>query len=257
MCLIFVALALSPVTGVAVGRAWDFGSAYRYIWENSLLVIRQWDVSGSPSGVPFPGVWNGSLWTLSYEFGAYLCTAALFSLPVARRRPIVVSALLLAGLVAGQLMAPRLGVTTNVYLNILWLGTFYAAGALLWSLSSKIKVSPLLVVTAAILVVVSATLEAVDTLGAVPFVLILLTLGALLPVRLGSKNDVSYGVYIYAFPMQQTLTALSFPSAAGLVAYAVLSFILTVPLAWASWRFIERPCLALKPRRVKPTVAFP
>ncbi len=219
------------------------------MWRNALLVIGQWDVGGGPSAVPYPGAWNGSLWSLSYEFGAYLCAATLFSLPIARRHPAITSVLALAVLTLGQIMAPLLGVTTTSYLHILWLGTFFSAGALLWAVASKIRLSPTAGALAAAVLGISIGFGAVKTLGAIPLAFLLLALGAWLPVRLGSKNDISYGVYIYAFPLQQVLAVTGIHTLAGFAGFAVLSLALTVPLAWLSWRFVEHPSIALTPIR--------
>jgi len=75
---------------------------------------------------------------------------------------------------------------------------------------------------------------------------LLLWLGMHLPFqRVGSRNDYSYGVYIYAFPVQQLLYLWGV-SRWGLFPYTVLSVCLTVPLAVASWWLIEKHALKLK-----------
>jgi peptidoglycan/LPS O-acetylase OafA/YrhL len=63
--------------------------------------------------------------------------------------------------------------------------------------------------------------------------------------RVASKHDFSYGVFLYGFPVQLTLTVLGVPRL-GFLPYLALSFIVTVPLAIASWLFVERPALRLK-----------
>ena len=64
---------------------------------------------------------------------------------------------------------------------------------------------------------------------------------------MASKHDFSYGVFLYGFPVQLTLTVLGVPRL-GFLPYLALSFIVTVPLAIASWLFVERPALRLKSR---------
>lgn len=66
-------------------------------------------------------------------------------------------------------------------------------------------------------------------------------------------GDPSYGVYIYAFPIQQSaVAAFHIRSVTGLVAVALP---LTLALAWLSWRFVEAPALRLKGSQPPP--AFP
>ncbi len=64
--------------------------------------------------------------------------------------------------------------------------------------------------------------------------------------RLTGQGDVSYGVYVYAFPIQQALVATLGP-----ISPVVLA-VIAAPLVWlagfASWRLVERPMLRRKQR---------
>ena len=73
----------------------------------------------------------------------------------------------------------------------------------------------------------------------------------MLPVRLGSTNDISYGVYIYAFPLQQSFAALGLGEATPFAVFALVSLATTIVLAWASWTLVERPTMNLA-RRMAP-----
>jgi peptidoglycan/LPS O-acetylase OafA/YrhL len=59
-------------------------------------------------------------------------------------------------------------------------------------------------------------------------------------------GDYSYGLYIYAFPVQQTLAALR-PGIAPLPMF-LAAFPLVAGLAVVSWHVVEKPSLALKER---------
>jgi peptidoglycan/LPS O-acetylase OafA/YrhL len=65
-------------------------------------------------------------------------------------------------------------------------------------------------------------------------------------VRMHAR-DYSYGIYIYAFPVQQTL--VSYWPHMPLFAYLLSTFVITVALAALSWHFVEKPALKLKPFR--------
>jgi peptidoglycan/LPS O-acetylase OafA/YrhL len=67
-----------------------------------------------------------------------------------------------------------------------------------------------------------------------------------IPVRW--STDISYGVYIYAFPIAQGLVALGFHQA-GLLPFMAVCITATVPVATVSWLLIERPALRLKSLR--------
>ncbi len=60
-----------------------------------------------------------------------------------------------------------------------------------------------------------------------------------------SKGDYSYGIYLYGFPVQQTIAYL-FPSTRIWFINALIALPIVVVLAVASWHFIEHPALALK-----------
>ncbi|WP_419730042.1 acyltransferase family protein [Lichenicola sp.] len=67
-----------------------------------------------------------------------------------------------------------------------------------------------------------------------------------LPVigRISAIGDLSYGTYLYAFPVQQLLLQL-FPR----LPFPILAcVIVTLPIAWLSWHLVERRALLLRPR---------
>ena len=66
---------------------------------------------------------------------------------------------------------------------------------------------------------------------------------------MAAGGDVSYGLYIYAFPVEQALVALH--PHLGWGALVLSSLAATYLLALASWRLVERPSLRLK-RLVRP-----
>src|SRR5262252_203278 len=68
------------------------------------------------------------------------------------------------------------------------------------------------------------------------------------PLRwITAHGDLSYGVYIWAYPVQRIVNEWLGFNAHWSVSLA-LCLVATLPVAWLSWRFIERPALAFKPR---------
>ena len=72
----------------------------------------------------------------------------------------------------------------------------------------------------------------------------------------GRYGDVSYGIYIYAFPVQQTFIWL-YKDSLGFWQLLAASVSVTVVLAFLSWHLVENPALRFKPkrRRIAPQVA--
>lgn len=59
--------------------------------------------------------------------------------------------------------------------------------------------------------------------------------------RCFSKNDYSYGIYLYAFLVQQILASMLKPYRISLNMYLLLSFIGSFLFAFVSWHLIEKP----------------
>jgi peptidoglycan/LPS O-acetylase OafA/YrhL len=74
---------------------------------------------------------------------------------------------------------------------------------------------------------------------------LLVPAGAKLTDRMG---DLSYGVYIFAFPVQQMLAYVSQGRGWSFGASLALSLLATGGLAFASWHLVEKQALRFKPR---------
>jgi len=59
----------------------------------------------------------------------------------------------------------------------------------------------------------------------------------------GRFGDISYGLYLYAFPVQQLLLYLR----PGIPAPILICALITLPLAFLSWHFVEKQALRIKP----------
>jgi peptidoglycan/LPS O-acetylase OafA/YrhL len=91
------------------------------------------------------------------------------------------------------------------------------------------------------------TLEFTPIDIASPFIVYpMLWLGIHLPFkRVGVKNDYSYGIYIYGWPITQLLLLWNL-TRFGVVSFEFFAIAATVPFAVVSWWVIERPSLGLK-----------
>lgn len=80
------------------------------------------------------------------------------------------------------------------------------------------------------------------------FPLVIVYLGKFSRPIVKVENDISYGIYIYGWPIAQALVFLAMQNKADLapVPFFVLTMLVTVPIAFASWKLIEKPSLSLK-----------
>ena len=66
-------------------------------------------------------------------------------------------------------------------------------------------------------------------------------------MRLRFRNDLSYGTYIYAWPIQQVLVICGLGFLNPFI-FAIVAAIATVPLAALSWFLVEKRAMSLKSR---------
>ena len=137
-------------------------------------------------------------------------------------------------------------VTTAFVLRSLGFATFFLAGMVLFFWADRIPVDWRLAGLAlgALVVIHASPWMAMDRYGALPLAYVLLWAGAVIPPRWAQVHDISYGVYIYAYPVQLVIWWL-FPGLPLWVLVA-LAILVTVPLAWISWLLIERPAMRLR-----------
>ncbi len=200
------------------------------------------------------GQLDGSLWTLFYEFACYLgvLVLGLCGLLVKARRVVI------AVLAAGALVALAYVVDNTTVVQITqWISVnplsmrvvaAFALGVTCFSFSDRIPMLRSWFVVALILSVASLYAGWLDYGGLIPFAYVLVYLGLELPIRdLEAHGDLSYGIYLYAFPVQQLL-ALRVWNRWGVGVYIVLTLAFVVPLAVVSWFTVERPALRWKAR---------
>ncbi|WP_158230966.1 acyltransferase family protein [Rhodopirellula bahusiensis] len=196
----------------------------------------QFSLPGVFEDVPYPNVVNGSLWTLPYEVSMYVAIAAVGLLGFLKRR-IVALALCLAIVVA---FIGDLGDGSHA----IRLGAFGAVGVVMYLFQSQIRIER------SVFGLLSCAGIAMSLLGYANLGSLILGsycvlwLGFVPGGTLRSYNkvgDYSYGMYIFAYPIQQTVVNL-FPAVVPSQMF-VVSTLATLPLAVLSWHFVERPVL--------------
>lgn len=216
-----------------------------YIFRNLTLVSLLPDMPGVFMDNPYPGRINASLWTLFYEVACYMAVLAAGVLGVFSRPrllwPLVVASLaLLAGLMI--LPAPeRLVIAARFALPFL-------LGAAIFLLWDRLRLSFLALAALAALTVATVGTPVFDVAATVAISYGVFVLGfAKCPplLRFARGGDYSYGIYIYAFPVQQIVVWAGVRDPMLLL---VVSGVVTLLCAMLSWRFVEAPALALKPR---------
>ncbi len=262
VCLVVTAGLLAPLSwwlqrhtlsGFPVGGG---DSATSYVWRNAGLLVRQYYITGAFGGE----VVNGSLHTLYYEFACYLLVAAIGVLGIIRRRPWLVVAMLGgAWLVTLVEAIAQTGTVTGHPGRELMLryGTMFLAGSVGHLFASRIRMTAkggllaCLLLLAALAAAAPVAGDSRSTLTysllAPPAMAYLVLLVGCSPrlARIGAHRDLSYGLYVYAWPVQATLVVVG---ALGwwVPAYMLVTLVIALAMAFLSWTYVEAPALALK-----------
>lgn len=196
---------------------------------------------------------NGSLWTLTLEISCYLVLAVFGVLGLLRSRTLInVSAIcLLLFSMAYFADLPLVGRRDN------WSGPalYFLLGVVLYANRDRVPLSWPLALGAAVLCYASFGQDWFVYVFAPAFVYLTFFIAYRTPhldvdERLG---DPSYGIYIYAWPIQQILTMI-FPGQGPYFNTAVASIIVFC-LAFASWRLVEKPMLGWKSKLLARTAS--
>jgi peptidoglycan/LPS O-acetylase OafA/YrhL len=261
--LLVAALIVGPAAWLLMDRSLATyfslapGGPVSYLFGNAGLTVNQFGIfdifADTPYGRTAGSVLNGSLWTLRYEWGAYLIIWLLVILGVLRRARFLVPVLTglffileLASHVVPGWAATMLPGLADRYLVSLPLIFLY--GACLAVYSRRIPLDARLAALAGCLLVGSLVLGWFTILGYPAIAYLVLWLGASLPARLhwiGTKNDYSYGIYVYGFLVQQFTAFLGWYTW-GYLPWTLSCLALTAGCAWLSWHGVEKWALKLK-----------
>lgn len=207
--------------------------------------------------LPYAGVMDGSFWTLRYEFEMYLLTAALGSVGLLRRgRAAWVGALfvLVYSLYAVSQVTHLAPVPAT---EIPWAGNpsawlrlsaCFLSGMAFYLYRDRIPASPALLGLSLLVLPAAASRDGWFS-AALPLFGSYALFSLAFHPRVSLQNfarwgDFSYGMYLYAFPIQQLLILYFGASLTPALLFAS-AFPLTLGCAAVSWHLVERPCLRL------------
>ena len=216
---------------------------------------------------PIPHAANGSLWTIRYEVGCYALLALIGLCGLRRRRWLILPPLAVA---LGSVVLQVLGVLALPAGGWLalpsWLlgeprwyamfAPYFLAGAAAALYRDRLPRSRAWCL-AALAPLVAATVSGFGLGALLPvcgtYLLLYAGEGRWAPLsRLTARVDLSYGVYLYAFPVQQLLVHHWGQQLTGHTLF-LLATPMTCALAWLSWHGVERRFL----RRAVPVASAP
>jgi len=254
-CVVLISIfILGPVTTVLSWRDYFTNpGTWKYLY-NIVLNI-QFILPGVFENNPYPYSVNGSLWTLPIEFFCYILVCLLGLCLVYRNKYnlliffLVQSFIFVLFPLQLQKISPFYFPFTNLYI-ILSLLLYFSGGMIFFAFKDMIKLNYKILLSIFLMLVITYLFakNSLCSLMMIIFISYFTMYIANFPIKqlhfFGKYGDFSYGLYIFAFPIQQTI-AFYFKGISVLF-LIIFSIVSTLLVAIISWNLIENPCLKLK-----------
>ena len=258
VCLLVTALVIAPLMWwLQQGSLTEYGSAtpspWDYVRRNFLLMQYQWTIGGLATDQPVPGYLNLSLWTLPHEFACYIALMFIASVGAVKKYSfwaILIFVALFLNYALDPTHARWLG---RIYAqpSVTRLPIYFAAGVVWWCWADRVQVSKPVWFAIAMLAVVATGFGQYHWVMPFCMAAILFPLAAWFRTpRFLVNNDYSYGIYLYATPLERVLAILKLPFASAWL-FCLLATALVLPFAMLSWHLCEGPALKLRSRRIR------
>ena len=268
--LLLTAFVLGPIAWVQEqGSISGYFSAERdnpltYVWQNMFLVLDQRNIAGMGTSVPYADIggfdWNGSAWTLQYEFKAYILVGVLAVVGHAASRWVSTAAAVAIIVFNGLLWSGHINLATwdtplsapfgHPFLsdpyNPMLIAPF-AFGMLFAIWGKYIPVSDVLAVAGIVAAYLAYDFGGWNVWGQYGLLYFLMW-AAIRWTRLQhweKYGDFSYGVYIFAWPLMMFACYFGLHEA-GMLPYFAVIVVAAHVIAFASWHLIEKPAMSLK-----------
>jgi peptidoglycan/LPS O-acetylase OafA/YrhL len=245
--ILLSALILGPLLTTLTLKEYFLGDEFRLYFLNLVGYIHYY----------LPGVFkankhayvNGQLWTVPYELVIYFVLSCLAALGIYRRKSFL---LLVVGLYyVAQVVNTILHGTVFVsgFPTGAGVTMAFVSGLAIYRHRDQIAFSKGLFALSVLLTVALLSVQGGSRFVALPVAYVAVYLGLLNPRRnkLLLSGDYSYGVYLYAFPMQQALIVIS-PVFRIWYWHALTALVCSFAVAVCSWWLIEKPALAQRDR---------
>jgi peptidoglycan/LPS O-acetylase OafA/YrhL len=241
--VVLSALVLGPVFTTLPLRRYFTSPEFGGFFLNIVAVVHV-TLPGVFEHNPDPRFIASQLWTIPFEFQCYVALAILALLNLLRDRRALAHIILLAAVAAtvhALLLSP---VSPFDHVPGRALILCFLAAVSLYFYRDAIPYSPRLAIGAAVASAVLLEIPNASYLASFPVAYLTVWLGLRNPPRL-PFGDLSYGVYLFHFPIEQTVMHFC-PGAGTWWRLTLITLPPTFACAWLSWNLVEQPILSRK-----------
>jgi peptidoglycan/LPS O-acetylase OafA/YrhL len=241
--VVLSALVLGPVFTILPLRQYFTNPEFGGFFLNIVALVHV-TLPGVFEHNPDPRFIASQLWTIPFEFECYFALAVLSLLNLLRDRRALAQILVICSLAATvcALLFSPVSPFDHVPGRVLVL--CFLAAVSLYLYRDTVPCSPRLAIGSAIASAVLLEIPNASYLAAFPIAYLTVWLGLKNPPRI-PFGDLSYGVYLLHFPIEQTIMHL-FPAAGSWWRLTLMTLPPTFVCAWLSWNLVERPILSRK-----------
>jgi len=249
LVLLLCAFVIGPIfTTLGTLEYFHSGAVYSYLSNNLMLFSMKFQLPGLFEANPWPGI-NGSLWTLFYEVTLYLLVGGLGAFAFYGRGPRFAVFLLVYAIVY---VAFKVMLANTTLLNELHRAQFFftwslpfVLGMALYRYRQHVQHRFIWFLPLAALAGWAYQTPFFFECFVIAWTYLIFYLGFAtnsLVDRYNQLGDYSYGIYIYAFPVQEIL-AQQFKGI-GPISMMFSAFPVVLIAAMISWHFIEKPAMS-------------
>ncbi|WP_323813314.1 acyltransferase [Cellvibrio sp. NN19] len=259
--LVIVAFVIGPVvTSMTLADYFkpETADPFKFVYKNLAFGIggNVWSFKDVFSGNPRSGSVNGSMWTLAHEFAMYLVLAILMALGIIKNWRISIGLVLIFAIALFFYQRFELKPVTKPivywwvlnpwnYSKFITEGFFFACGSAFYALKNAIPYQKKILYTclAGIVIFYIFDILKIGLFLFLPYIVIFLSVSKVFST-FQRHGDYSYGLYIFSFPIQQTI--LFYNDKLTLPQFIILSVLFSLIAAFLSWNLIEKPALNIK-----------
>ena len=195
---------------------------------------------------------NGAMWSIWLEFVCYLCIPIVYITTFNKPKTYVILAVMMMFIYLFTQLSGK-----NIWLPYVRLDMHHTSrlmfafliGGLFYLLRDKVMWSKQLTIISVFLLLISLSFKNTAEIGLIIFGGYLLFNFALnyknkFLNSIGGKVDISYGVYLYAWPVQ--IYVVKYYPQVNLYILMLVTLIAASILGYLSWTFVEKPFMQLK-----------
>ena len=256
--LVFIllgAFVIGPLlSNLGVSNYFVQPKTWSYLFANPAFGLQS-ELPGVFEGNIFPLEFNGSMWTIKYELLMYALLASLAGKNL-KRNTIVLFLIFLCGNLVHNFDVSNINkvfwriesFTSFTAERISLLGSIFFSGALVHLIFGR-KIPHFIAIASGLLLLAAGGSNAFRPVVAVTLPILVIYIAYNCPAfirKLAPQSDLSYGVYLWAFTIQQFYASIGLTGQVYWGANLLLSAASTFGIAWLSWHWIEKPALRFK-----------